>query len=69
MFHKEKAQYCPGEVCDVKLKHDIQKTSKVQMLILLGLIAYIVVAVILFNGNFSKRPYDLFGMYSTSQSK
>jgi hypothetical protein len=26
MFYKEKAQYCPGEICDVKSKQDIQKT-------------------------------------------
>ena len=69
MFHKEKAQYCPGEVCDVKSKHDIQKTSRFQMLIVFGFIAYIFVAVILFNRNFSKKPYDLFGIYSSTQSK
>src|SRR4051812_40193684 len=27
LFYKEKAQYCPGEICDVKSKQDIQKTS------------------------------------------
>ena len=31
IFYKEKAQYCPGEVCDVKSKHDIQKTSWAQI--------------------------------------
>ena len=41
MFYKEKAQYCPGEICDVKSKQDIQKTSKVQILIVFGFIAYI----------------------------
>src|SRR6476646_4322778 len=41
MFYKEKAQYCPGEVCDRKSKHDIQKTSKVQLLIVVAFIAYI----------------------------
>jgi hypothetical protein len=55
MFFKEKAQYCPGEVCDVKSKQDIQKTSKVQVLIVLGFIAYIFLAVFLFNDNFSKK--------------
>src|SRR6185503_6455640 len=29
VFYKENAQYCPGEVCDIKSKHDIQRTSKV----------------------------------------
>src|SRR5579863_2314717 len=27
IFHKTKAQRCPGEVCDVKSKQEIQKTS------------------------------------------
>jgi hypothetical protein len=69
MFYKEKAQYCPGEVCDVKSKQDIQKTSKVQLLIVLGFIASILLVVFFFNGTFSKKPYDLFGIYGTAQSK
>ena len=69
MFYKEKAQYCPGEVCDVKSKQDIQKTSNVQILIVFGFAAYIFLAVFFFNDNFSKRPYDLFGIYSSTQSK
>jgi len=69
MFYKEKAQYCPGEVCDVKSKQDIQKTSKAQMLIVFGFIAYLVLTVFLFNGTFSKRPYDLFGIYNSTQSR
>ncbi|MCI4442907.1 MAG: DUF4395 domain-containing protein [Lentimicrobium sp.] len=31
-FNKEKAQYCPGEICDLKTKQDIQKTSKIHFL-------------------------------------
>ena len=69
MFYKEKAQYCPGEVCDVKSKQDIQKTSGVQLLIVLGLIAFIFLEVFLFNNTFSKKPYDLFGINSSTQSK
>jgi hypothetical protein len=69
MFYKEKAQYCPGEVCDVKLKQDIQKTSRVQMFIVLGFIVYILLAVFLFNDNFSKKPHDLFGIVSSTQNK
>jgi hypothetical protein len=69
MFYKEKAQYCPGEVCDVKSKQDIQKTSKVQILIVLGLIAYMFLTAFLFNDNFSKKPYDLFGIANSTQSK
>jgi hypothetical protein len=69
MFFKDKAQYCPGEVCDVKSKQDIQKTSKLQMLIVVGLIAYIFIVALFFNDNFSKKPYDLFGISSSAQSK
>jgi hypothetical protein len=69
MFYKEKAQYCPGEVCDTRSKQAIQKTSWVQILIVLGFVAYIFLAGFLFNDNFSKRPYDLFGITSSAQSK
>jgi hypothetical protein len=66
---REKTQYCPGEVCDVKSKQDIQKTSIAQLLVVFGFIAYIVVAVLLFNNQFSKKPYDLFGLYNNTQAK
>ena len=69
IFYKEKAQYCPGEICDVKSKKEIQKTSKVQLLIVLGFIVYILLAVFFFNDSFSKKPYDLFGIYGSGQSK
>jgi hypothetical protein len=69
MLYKEKAQYCPGEVCDIKSKQDIQKTSKVQVLIVFGFIVYIFVTIIFFNDNFSKKPYDLFGINSSAQSE
>ena len=69
MVYKEKAQYCPGEVCDVKSKQDIQKTSTVQILIVLGFIVYICLTIFLFNESFSKKPYDLFGIGSSTQSK
>ena len=69
IFYNEKAQYCPGEVCDAKSKQDIQKTSMVQILIVLGFIAYIFLEVLLFNDNFSKRPYEFFGTNSSAQAK
>ena len=65
VFFKDKVQYCPGEVCDVNDKQDIQKTSWPQMLIALGFIVYIVVIVNIFNESFSGIPYDLFGLDDT----
>jgi len=69
MIYKQKAQYCPGEVCEVKSKQDIQKISGVQIIIVFGLIAFIFLTAYFFNNNFSKKPYDIFGIGSTSQSK
>lgn len=68
-FYKEKAQYCPGEVCDVKSRQPIQKTSITQLMIVLGFIAWIVVVVFLFNQPFSEKPYDLFGIESSSHAE
>jgi hypothetical protein len=69
LFYKEKAQYCPGEVCDAKAKQDIQKTSGAQLLIVLAFVAFIFLAARLLNDQFSKKPYDLFGINSSSKSK
>src|SRR3569833_832381 len=69
MLYKEKAQYCPGEVCDVKAKQDIQKTSGVLLLIVLGFVAVIYFTAFFFNDYYSKTPYDLFGMNKTVKSK
>ena len=62
LFFKEKAQYCPGEVCDVKSKQAIQKTSKIQLLVVLGFIVYLALTIFLFHKNFSQQPYDVFGI-------
>ena len=69
LFYKEKAQYCPGEVCDVNSKQDIQKTSKVQILIVFVFIIFIVLTVFLFNDNLSETPHALFGIDSKVHSK
>ena len=69
LFYREKAQYCPGEVCDVKSKQNIQKTSATQLFIVLAFIAYIVLSVFLFNDSFSVKPHNLFGDASSAQPK
>jgi hypothetical protein len=63
LIYGENAQYCPGEVCEVKERHPIQKISGVQRLIILGFIAFIIIVAIFFNDFFSKTPYDLFGIF------
>ncbi len=56
---KEKTQYCPGEVCDVKAKQEIQKTSLLQKGVVIVSFAYMIAAAILFNNIFSAKPTDL----------
>lgn len=69
IFYKEKAQYCPGEICEVKDRQPIQKVSGSQLLILLGFIVFIVLLVFFFHESFSIKPFDLFGLESHSQTK
>ena len=69
IFYKGKAQYCPGEICDKRSKQDIQKTSGLQLFFVLGFIALIFLTARLFNDQFSKKPYDLFGIFPSAKSK
>ena len=62
LFFKDKVQYCPGEVCDVKQKQDIQKTSKSQFLILLVFIGFIFFTVYLMRDRFSEKPHVFSGI-------
>ncbi len=69
LIYKEKAQYCPGEVCDTKAKQDIQKTSWVQLLVIVFFILFILLTAFFLNTEFGKKPYDLFGGNNTEQPK
>ena len=69
LFFKDKVQYCPGEVCDVKQKQDLQKISKSQFLTLLVFIAYIFLNLYVMGDRFSEKPHALFGNKTTEQIK
>src|SRR6266513_3977718 len=58
-FYKDEAQYCAGEICDVRKRQDIQKTSCVQILIIFGFIVYVVLTIVFFNDLFSQNPKNL----------
>lgn len=60
LFYKEKGQYCPGEICEIKDRQDIQKVSKTQFFIVLGFIAYIGVLMYFLSDYFSGMPTSLF---------
>lgn len=63
LFYKEKAQHCPGEICEVKNKHEIQKTPLLQILIVLAMVGFVILIAMLFNDFFSVKPHDLFGTF------
>lgn len=62
LFFKGKVQYCPGEVCEVKDRHEIQKSSVAQFLIVLAFIGWIVLSVFIFKDFYAEKPTDLFGL-------
>ena len=45
LVYGEKAQYCPGEVCEVKSRHPIQRTSVAQLAIVFAFIGVIFLMV------------------------
>ena len=68
-YYGKKAKYCPGEVCEVNARHEIQKTSWNQLLIVLAFIAFIALSVYFFNDTFKKEPTDLFKIIESASSK
>jgi hypothetical protein len=69
LFYKEEAQYCAGEICEVTKKQDIQKTSWVQILIVFGFIAYVLLTIVFFNDHFSTNPKNLWHIIGSALSK
>lgn len=60
-MYGEKAQYCPGEVCDVKSRQPIQKTSPTQLVIVFIFIASIFLMVRFFAPVINVPPHNMFG--------
>jgi len=69
LFFKEKIQLCPGDICEVKEKQDIQKTTTGQIFTLLVFIACMFLTVYLMSDSFNKKPHALFGDKNTEQIK
>ncbi len=66
LFYKEKAKYCAGEICSPAKKHEIQRTSWMQLLIIVLFILFVVLAKILFNDYFNESPRDLWQIIDTA---
>jgi hypothetical protein len=60
LVYKDKAQYCPGEVCAVKDRQPIQKISTTQLLVVALFIGYIFLIAWLFAPSFKQAPHNLF---------
>lgn len=58
-FYREKAQYCPGEICDVKAKQEIQKISWKQIMIVMAFLAMIILMTNITSDFLSEKPRDL----------
>jgi hypothetical protein len=69
MFFKDKARYCPGEVCDIKNKADILKTSWKQIIILFSFAAFIVFLAVFFNENLTESPRELWSIMRSAPAK
>ncbi|AFH50816.1 Hypothetical protein IALB_3113 [Ignavibacterium album JCM 16511] len=59
-LYKEKAQYCPGEVCEIKDRQEIQRTSLPQWIVVIAFVVYIFGLVYFLNDNFKTPPRELF---------
>lgn len=66
---RTKAQYCPGEVCDVRSRQPIQKTSWTQVLVVLGVAIFLTLFASRYTRLFTRQPYDLFGIMTTAKTK
>ena len=60
LVFKDKVQYCPGEVCEIKDRQEIQKVNGAQYLIVLGFILFIVAIVYLLGETYAIPPHALF---------
>ncbi len=69
LVYREKAQYCPGEVCEAKARQPIQKTSGTQLLMIAALAAFVVASVFLFNDFYKEKPRNLWKLIGVEVHK
>ena len=59
-MYRKPPELCPGEVCEVKARQPIQKTSLAQVLVLLAAIGLTVAATVTLTETLSAKPRPLF---------
>jgi len=62
LFSKKRVKYCPGEVCEKESRQAIQKTSLLQLFVVVTFIALIFLTISFTKSYYSRTPYDLFGI-------
>ena len=65
LVYRKPAELCPGEVCEVKARQPIQKTSLAQVLALVVSIALVAVAAVTLTETLSAKPTPLFAPEAT----
>ncbi len=60
LVYRREPELCPGEVCDVRTRDAITRTSATQWIVLAGTIALIVAGTIVFSKTLSKPAHALF---------
>lgn len=65
----EKAQYCPGEVCDVNARQPVQRTSPAQLAIVVVFIVGIFLMVRFFAPVINVAPHNMFKSSSANTAK
>ena len=61
LVYREAPTLCPGEVCEVKSRQEIQRTSAGQWLVLIAFAGLVALASMTLARTFSTRPHPLFG--------
>lgn len=69
LFFKDKVQYCPGEVCERRMRQPIQKTTGRQVMVVLAFVVFVSVLGMRFGGYFSRAPHYLFQKNVTAKNK
>lgn len=60
LFNKEKAQLCPGEVCEVHVRQEIQRVGLAQVVVVLGFLGAMTTAANVVGGTSdSTRPQEV----------
>ena len=64
-MYRKPPELCPGEVCEVKARQPIQKTSLAQVLVLVAAVALTVAATVTLTETLSAKPQPLFAAQAT----